>query len=121
MQTVQQHSDMWDFHSYLFWCDSVNSAFQFSPRQTFCLRQTNRQSVFNEGISDYQSQSFFAVGKASTFQENTFLEIKNKRQEKDFGQKLLIYKIQHDGYASLFYSAQLKFTIWKGQVGNMSK
>lgn len=90
------------------------SIFQFSPSQTFRLRQTHRQSVFNKGIFDYQSQSPLLQAKLVHLRKIQFLGIYNQRQEKDFGQKLLMYKIQHDGYTSLYYSAQLKFTLWKG-------
>lgn len=49
------------------------------------------------------------------------IDLKDLEQEKDFGQKLLMYKIRRDDYTSLHYCAQLKFTIWKGGVGNISK
>lgn len=78
MQPVQQHSAMWDctlLSSFNVFSKVTNSAFQFSPSQTFCLRQTNRQSVFNKGTFDYQSQSPLLQAKLVHLRKIQFLGI----------------------------------------------
>lgn len=111
---------------FFFTVHSVSEKAHRTCRQSTCSTANDISSIF---LGDVNSAVIFTLDKLSDKlfisagkekkQEN--IDLKDLEQEKDFGQKLLMYKIRRDDYTSLHYCAQLKFTIWKGGVGNISK